>query len=184
MLADISEFLLSALTHLILFVILLRLYLQLARANFRNPLAQAVMQLTSPLIVPVRRIVPPIGQIDTATLLVAYCVQLILLLALMLLRGLPPSGLIFGLALFELAMMSLRLFMFAIIIQVILSWVAPGTYNPAAALIDELTRPLLAPFRRWIRPFGGFDLSPLVALLALNVAMIVVQHLTARFMMG
>lgn len=181
MIADISEFLLEALTHLILFVILLRLYLQLVRANFRNPLAQAVVQLTSPLVVPVRRFVPPIGQVDTATVLVAYVLQVLLMAALVLLKGLQPSAMIFGLAVFELANMTIRLFLFAIIIQVVLSWVAPGNYSPVSALIDELTRPVLAPFKRWIPPVGGFDLSPLAAILALNVGLIIVRHLTIGF---
>ena len=82
MLADFSEFLLRSLKHLIIIVVLLRLYLQLVRANFRNPLAQAIVQLTSPLVVPVRRFVPPIGQIDTATLLEAYAIKVVLLAAL------------------------------------------------------------------------------------------------------
>ncbi|MEM7611796.1 MAG: YggT family protein [Pseudomonadota bacterium] len=182
MLADISEFLLRSLTHLIIIVVLLRLYLQLVRANFRNPLAQAIVQLTSPLVVPVRRFVPPIGQIDTATLLVAYAIQVVLLAALFLLRGIDVSGAIFGLAVFELARLSLQLFIFAIIINIVLSWVAPGTYNPASQLIDELVRPILTPFRRWIPPVSGFDFSPIGALLALGVGTIIVDNLSAWFL--
>ncbi len=182
MLADISEFLLRSLTHLIIIVVLLRLFLQLVRANFRNPLAQAIVQLTSPLIVPVRRFVPPIGQIDTATLLVAYAIQVVLLAALLLLRGIDVTPMIFGLAIFELARLSLQLFLFSIIISIVLSWISPGTYNPAAALIDELVRPVLRPFRRWIPPVAGFDFSPIGAMLALGVAMIIVDNTAAALL--
>lgn len=184
MLADISEFLLQTLTHLIIIVILLRLFLQLARANFRNPLAQAIVQLTSPLVVPVRRFVPPLGRVDTATLIVAYAVQVVLLAVLMLLRGVPVSGLVFGLAIFELLRLSLQLYLFAIIISVVLSWIAPGTYNPAGALIDELTRPVISPFRRWLPPVAGIDFSPIGAMIALSVGMIIVENLRNSLLFG
>ncbi|MEM7764816.1 MAG: YggT family protein [Pseudomonadota bacterium] len=182
MMTEISEFLLVALSHLILFVILLRLYLQLVRANFRNPLAQAIVQLTSPIVVPVRRIIPPIGQVDTATLIVAYAIQVLLIACLWLLYGIQPNASIFGIAVFELAAMSIKLFLWSIVIMVVLSWVAPGNYSPANALIDELTRPVLQPFRRWIKPVGGFDLSPLAAILALNVGLIIVNNLKRSFL--
>ena len=177
MLSQISEFLLRTLTHLILFVILLRLFMQIARVNFRNPLAQAIVRLTSPLVVPVRRIVPPIGKIDTATIVVAYAVQLVLLAALFLLRGLPLAPILFADAAVELIRLSLLLYTYALIVWVILSWIAPGSYNPVGALIDELLRPFMAPFRRVIPPIAGLDLSPLGALLALGVALIVVRNI-------
>ena len=177
MLQDISIFLLDVLTGLILVVILLRFFLQLARANFRNPLAQAIVQLTSPLIVPVRRVVPPLGTLDTATLLVAYAAQVALLAVMQLLLGIGLPANILVLAVFELARLSLNIFFFAILIGVVLSWVAPGTYNPAAALIDDLTRPILRPVRRWVPPIAGLDLSPLAATLLIGIASIVLTHL-------
>lgn len=182
MLQEISEFLLRTLTLLILFVILLRLFMQMARVNFRNPLAQAIVRLTSPLIVPVRRIVPPIGKIDTATVLVAYAVQVALLAALVLLRGQSLSSSLFIIAAIELLRMSLMLYTYAIIVWVVLSWVSPGTYNPVAALIDELLRPFMAPFRRVIPPIAGLDLSPLFAMITLGVALIVVDNLPAMLL--
>ncbi|MEL7023875.1 MAG: YggT family protein [Pseudomonadota bacterium] len=177
MLGDISVFLLQALSSLILIVIMLRFLLQAVRANFRNPLAQAIVQLTSPLVVPVRRIVPAIGNIDTATLVVAYAAQVVLLAALMLLIGAGISSQILIDAVFALANLTINIFFFAIIIGVVLSWVAPGSYNPAGALADELARPLLTPIRRVIPPFSGFDLSPLFAMLLIGVIRIVVNHL-------
>ncbi len=184
MLADISEFLLQTLTHLIIIVILLRLFLQLARANFRNPLAQAIVQLTSPLVVPVRRFVPPIGRIDTATIMVAYVVQVILLSALFLLRGIPITPLVFGLAIFDLLRLSLQLYWFAIIISVVLSWVSPGNYNPAGALVGELIKPVIAPFRRVIPPVAGMDFSPIAAMITISVCIIIVDGLRESILFG
>ncbi|MEO0575208.1 MAG: YggT family protein [Pseudomonadota bacterium] len=177
MLGDISTFLLTTLTSIIVFVILLRFFLQLVRANFRNPLAQSIVQLTSPLIVPVRRVIPPIGKIDTATLLVAYAVQLFMLVMLYLLQGVPPGLYLLWNALFALVNASIQLFIFAIIISVVISWIAPGNYNPASTLINDLVEPLLRPIRKLIPPMGGLDLSPLVAMLALGVAQIVAANL-------
>ena len=177
MLQQISEFLLRTLTHLILFVILLRLFMQVARVNFRNPLAQAIVRLTSPIIVPVRRVIPPFGKIDTATVIVAYAVQLVLLAALFLLRGIPLVPLLFADAAVELLRLSLLLYTYAIIVWVVLSWIAPNTYNPVGALVDELLRPFMAPFRRVIPPIAGLDLSPLGAMIALGVGLIVVRNI-------
>ena len=182
MFGDISEFLLRTLAQIIVFVILLRFFLQLVRANFRNPLAQSIVQLTSPVIVPVRRLVPPVGKIDTASLLVAYVVQVIMILLLTLLQGSSVAPMILWIALFLLIETSIQLFLYAIVIGVVLSWVAPGSYHPVAQLIDDLTRPVLAPFRQLGGSFGGLDLSPLFAILALGVLRIVVEHMGSQIL--
>lgn len=178
MLQQISYFLLSTISDLIIIVVLLRLFLQLARANFRNPLAQAIVQLTSPLVVPVRRFIPAIGRIDTATLLVAYVLKVVFIAAILLVMGGTLSSNIFVAAIIALILLSLRLFFFAILIQIVLSWIAPGTYNPATSLVDELVQPVLAPFRRIIPPIAGLDLSPLAAIIALQVGMIIVANIS------
>ena len=159
----------------------MRFYLQLVRANFRNPLAQTIVQLTSPLVVPVRRVVPSIGQADTATLLVAYVVQLLLMCAMVLLKGGAPSPVLFGLAIFELARLSLQLFLVVILIHVVLSWVAPQSYNPIAALVGELAAPILMPIKRHIPAVAGIDLSPLVAFILINIGIIIVDNLSMMF---
>ncbi|MEL6870689.1 MAG: YggT family protein [Pseudomonadota bacterium] len=181
MLGEISTFLLTTLTSIIVFVILLRFFLQLVRANFRNPLAQAIVQLTSPLVVPVRRVVPAFGKFDTATLLVAYVVQLVMTLTLTLLQGVPPYAAMLWIALFSLVFASIQLFTFAIIISVIISWIAPGNYNPASALVNDLVEPLLRPIRSKVPPMGGLDLSPLLAILALGVLQIIARNLMGGF---
>ncbi|MEL6301273.1 MAG: YggT family protein [Pseudomonadota bacterium] len=180
MLTQISQLLLQTVTSLILIVIMLRFWLQVVRANFRNPLAQAIVKLTSPLIVPVRRIVPAIGTLDTATLLVAYAAQVLAIAAMYLLQGVMlPLATLLIFAVFELARLSIYMFLFAIIIGVVLSWIAPGNYNPAGALADELARPIMTPIRQVIPPIAGLDLSPLGAILVLQIGLIVLNNLQA-----
>lgn len=171
-------FIVNTLAQLYLFVLLLRLWLPWLGADFRNPIAQAILKLTSPVIVPVRRIVPPIGRLDTATVLVAFIIQYITILLLLLIMGTSSDFLSIALtALVNLVLLSLRLFIFAIIIRVILSWVSPGGYNPALALIYSMTDRILLPFRRIIPPLGGLDLSPLFAIILLTAVTIIVVGL-------
>lgn len=168
-------FIINAVAQLYLFVLLLRLLLPWLGADFRNPIAQAILKITSPVVVPLRRIIPPFGRIDTATVLVAYIIQYLLILVILLIYGQSASFLAIALtALVDLVLLTLRLFVFAIIIRVILSWIAPGGYNPATAIIHTLTDRVLKPFRRIIPPLGGLDLSPLAAIILITAVTIVV----------
>lgn len=161
-------FIIDAIARLYILVLLLRLVLPWVRADFRNPLAQAILRLTSPLVVPLRRIVPPIGRVDTATVLIAYVIQYLTLVVIILIHGRTPQfAPVALLAIVELVILTVNLFVFAILIRVILSWVAPGTYNPATAMITTLTEPVLRPFRRMLPSMGGLDLSPLFAMIIL-----------------
>jgi len=169
-------YIIDALSMLITFVFLLRFWLPWFRVDFRNPLAQGILQITAPIIIPLRRIVPAIGRIDTATILVAYVVQALSMILVILLSGNTPGArFVLLAALFQLAILSLRLFMFAIIVRIVLSWVAPQTYNPVTAVLTSITEPLLAPFRRLIPPIGGFDISPVFAIILLGALSILLQ---------
>lgn len=168
-------FIINAVAQLYLFVLLLRLLLPWLRADFRNPIAQAILKITSPVVVPLRRVIPPFGRIDTATILVAFIIQYLLILVILLIYGQTASFLDIALTtLVDLVLLTLRLFVFAIIIRVILSWIAPGGYNPATAIIHTLTDRVLQPFRRIIPPLGGLDLSPLAAIILITAVTIVV----------
>ncbi len=169
-------FIINALTSLFLLVLLLRFWLPWLRADFRNPLAQGILRLTSPLVVPVRRIVPSFGRLDTATVLVAFIIQYIAVLLMLLIMGLAPGIAPIAItSIVKLVVLSINLFVYAIFIRIILSWIAPGTYNPATAIITTLTEPVLRPFRRLIPPLGGFDISPIFAVILLIAATIVVN---------
>lgn len=176
--ANVTEalvFIVNAIAQLYLFVLLLRILLPWLGADFRNPIAQAILKITSPVVVPLRRIIPPVGRIDTATVLVAFIIQYLLILLILLIYGRTAGfGAIALTAVVNLVLLTLRLFVFAIIIRVILSWVAPGGYNPALAIIHTLTDRVLQPFRRVIPPLGGLDLSPLLAIILITAVTIIV----------
>ncbi|MDX1404767.1 MAG: YggT family protein [Woeseiaceae bacterium] len=169
-------FIVKTLAQLYLLLLLLRFWLPLLRADFRNPIAQGILRFTSPLIVPVRRIVPPIGRLDTSTILVAYVLEFLLVLLLLAIRGLSVATLPIAItALFELAILSLNLFFFVILIKIILSWVAPNNYNPITVLLSTMSEPVLRPFRRIIPAIGGLDISPIFAIILLKAVEIVLQ---------
>lgn len=169
-------FIVKTLAQLYLLLLLLRFWLPVLRADFRNPIAQGILRFTSPLVIPVRRIVPPIGRLDTSTILVAYVLEFLLVLLLLAIRGLSVQTLPVAItSIFELAILSLNLFFFVILIKVILSWVAPHNYNPITVLLTTMAEPVLRPFRRIVPSIGGIDISPILAIVMLKAAEIVLQ---------
>ena len=169
-------FIVKTLVQLYLLLLLLRFWLPVLRADFRNPIAQGILRITSPLVIPVRRFISPIGRLDTSTILVAFALEFLLVLVLLALRGLNVGTLPIAItAILELAIQSLNLFFFVILIKVILSWVAPQNYNPIIALLNTMAEPVLSPFRRIIPAIGGFDISPIFAIVLLKAAEIVLQ---------
>jgi len=172
-------FVVHALTQIVLMLFLLRLWLPLVRADFRNPIAQGIMRLTAPVIIPVRRFVPSIGRLDTAVVLVAYAIQFATSLALLMVLNVQVSPAIVAVSsLVHVCLQSINLFFFAIVIQIILGWVAPMTQNPVAAIAGSMAEPILRPFRRLIPPFGGIDISPILAIIALKAVEIYVRSLS------
>lgn len=169
-------FIVNAVTSLYLLVLLLRFWMPWLRADFRNPLAQGILRFTSPIVIPVRRIVPSYGRLDTATVLVAFVIQYLTVLLLLLILG-QTAGIaaIAVTSIVKLIVLSINLFVYAIFIRIILSWISQGGYNPATAIITTLTEPLLRPFRRILPPMGGFDISPIFAVILLLAATIVVN---------
>lgn len=169
-------FIIRALLGLLVTVFLLRLLLPLCRADARNPLSQAVIKLTNPLVLPLRRVLPPIQRLDTASLIALLLIQLASTALIWTLSGLPlaPGALLFA-ALRELLSVLLQLYFFIILINAVLSWVAPGAYSPGAALLNSLCAPVLRPFQRLIPPIAGLDLSALFALIAIQALQILLH---------
>lgn len=162
-------FIVKTLTQLYLLLLLVRFWLPFFGADFRNPVSQGILRLTSPLIVPVRRFIPSVGKVDTATVLVAVIIEYLLVLLLLALRGVSANFLaIAATAVFELAILSLNLMFFIVLIRIILSWIAPNTYNPMTAMLSTIAEPLLRPFRRMIPPIGGLDVSPILVIVMLK----------------
>jgi YggT family protein len=170
-------YLVETLLSLALWAFLLRLLLQWVRADFRNPLARALVQITSPVLVPLRRVLPAIGRFDTAS----GVVVLVLALAhsatapLLYARVLPPPATWALLAVFTILRTTLWTFFAAIFLYALLSLIAPGTYSPAQSLLTALAEPVLRPFRRLIPPLGGLDLSPLWAIILIQALLILLN---------
>jgi YggT family protein len=174
--ASALVFVVSSLAQLYLFVLLIRLLLPWLGADFRNPLAQGVLKITSPLVVPLRRVIPPIGRIDTATLLVTFAILYATIFLILSIQQIPANfAQIAVSALVYLPLLTLRLYTFLIIVRVVLSWVSAGGYNPAVAIIYTLTDPVLRPIRRIIPVMGGFDLSPIFAVILVGALVRVVS---------
>jgi YggT family protein len=170
-------YIVETLLSLALFVVLARLLLQLTRADFRNPIAQAIVQLTNPLIVPLRRVLPPIGKVDTASLVAVLLVAAVEVAVLSALRGAGlPDWLAWldALAL-EIAHTLLWTYCYAILIYWLLSFIAPGGYSPLQSVLTSLCEPVLRPFRRVIPPIAGLDLSPLWATIAIQAILILIR---------
>ncbi len=161
-------FLLQTLFDLYILVVLLRFFLQAVRADFYNPVSQFVVKVTSPLLLPLRRVVPPVRGLDTASLVLAWLLKTVELMLVLLLSG-GGFALLLPLlmAVPELVEAVINLFFWAILIQAILSWIHPGVYNPVSALLHSLTLPLLRPAQRLIPPVGGLDLSPMAVMIGL-----------------
>jgi YggT family protein len=156
-------------------VFLLRLLLQLVRADFRNPLAQAIVRLTNPVVLPLRKVLPPAGKVDTASVVAVVLCTLLKLWLLFALAGLPDPapGRLLAATLSGVINLVLGTYLISIIFNAILSFVAPGNYSPAQALLAAICNPVLDPFRRIIPPIGGLDLSPLWACMAIRVLQII-----------
>jgi YggT family protein len=158
------------LLSLALVVVLMRLLLQLARADFRNPICQAVVRLTNPLVIPLRRLLPPIRKLDTATVVAIVVIASILVAVGFAFEPFPSDSLIWiQQVVLTIVYLVPWIYFWAIIVYALLSLVAPGGYSPLQSVLASLCEPVLAPFRRLIPGISGIDLSPLWACLAIQV---------------
>ncbi len=171
MLNNALLFLLQAILGLLTFAFLLRFYFQLTKVSFQNQVAQLIVSITNFAVKPLRHIIPGIYKLDLSTLLLAYVTQFVLTLCTLWLKGFPVliagSNLwlvISVVALISVINISISIFLYAVLIQAILSWVNPHT--PIAPLLNSLTYPILRFMRRFIPPAANFDLSPLAFILA------------------
>jgi YggT family protein len=161
-------FLVQVLFGAYILVVMLRFLLQLFRADFYNPISQFIVKLTAPILKYLRRIIPGLGGLDLASVVLMWVLKAMELALVVTLAGLPMSPLMaFAWALPELLKLAINVFLFSILIQVIFSWVNPGAYNPVTTLISYLTDPIMRPLRRIIPPIGGLDLSPMAAMIGL-----------------
>jgi YggT family protein len=170
-------FLVKTLVDLYILAFMLRLLLQLVRADFYNPLSQFIVRITNPLVTPMRRLVPAVRGLDSATLLLILLLELAattLLLWLATGGPLPGVGTLVYLAVLRALVLLLRLYFVAILISVILSWVGRDARHPLVGVLNAVVEPVLRPVRRLLPTIGGLDLSPLVVLLLIQALLIAI----------
>ncbi|HLS85340.1 MAG TPA: YggT family protein [Burkholderiales bacterium] len=176
MLAQIAVFLVDTAATFFVFVLLARFHFQWLRVPFHNPVGEFVLLCTNWIVRPARRFIPGLAGLDLPTLLLAWLVQALgTWLQFALVGGQPAVVPLLLVAAVDLLRYSLYMLGFAVVVQAVLSWVNP--YTPVAPLLHAVTRPFLAPVRRFVPLVGSFDLSPLVLLVLIQVALIVVNGL-------
>ncbi|MEO6081419.1 MAG: YggT family protein [Steroidobacteraceae bacterium] len=167
-------FIVDSLVFLYQVVLLLRLLMQLTRADFRNPVARAIVQLTDPLVRPLRRLLPPLRGVDSASVVAILLVSLLKIWVLQLLLGnaLPGIATLLHGVLFDSIDLVLRTYLYSMILNAILSLVAQGNYSPVQSILASICNPVLNPIRKYIPSIAGLDLSPLWACIAIQALLI------------
>jgi YggT family protein len=164
-------FIIDTLFSLYILAVMLRFLLQWCGAEFYNPISQFLVKATHPPLRILRRFVPPIGKIDTSSLVLVLALQMLADFSILMLKGVSIGiGAMTILSITQLVSLLINIFIFAVFARALLSWLNPGTFNAASSILYSLTEPLLNVCRRFIPDLGGIDLSPLVALLLLQLA--------------
>ncbi|AZM94487.1 YggT family protein [Vreelandella venusta] len=164
--------LVNSLINIYLFLLMLRFLLQASRADYYNPLSQSVVKITQPVVGLFQGFLGPVaGRFDLATLAAGFVLKVVSMVAIFMVIGVGmppiPGLLIAGIA--ALANAILKIYFFAMIVMIILSWVAPNASHPGALLVMQLVEPIMAPVRKVIPPLGMIDLSPIVVFIAINL---------------
>ena len=168
-------FLIDTLASLYILAILLRFLLQWTNANFYNPISQFLVKITHPPLKILRRFIPSIGKIDTSSLVLALILQMLADFVILFLKGgmISFAGLVI-LSFSQLLALIINIFVFSIFIRALLSWFNQGDFGAASDLLSHLTEPVLTLCRRLVPDIGGMDLSPLIALIGLQIVKMMV----------
>jgi YggT family protein len=173
--SDPIIFLIDTLFSLYILAVLLRFLLQWCGADFYNPISQFLVKVTHPPLKILRRFVPSIGKIDTSALILVLVLQMIADFSILLLKGVTINiGALTILSITQLISLLINVMVFAVFARALLSWINQGAFDSAASILATLTEPLLAICRKVIPSMGGIDLSPLAALLLLQLAKMVI----------
>ena len=176
MFAQIATFLIDTIASFFVFLLLARFHFQWLRVPFRNPMGEFLLATTSWAVVPARRVIPGLAGLDLATLLLAWAVQAGALWAQAAIIGSEPAAsALAAVAAVDLLRYSVYILIFAVFVQVAISWINPDA--PMGPLFDYVTRPFLRPLRRYVPPVGRVDLTPMVLLVILYVALIPLGYL-------
>lgn len=178
---EITLYLVQTVLSLFLIAVILRFILQLVRADFYNPISQFLVKITNPALIPIRKVIPGLGGLDLAAIVLALLVQLIAIAAAISLAGykLPAVGMMLVWAALSLVGVLVNIYFFALLAMIILSWVAPGGNNPVLFLLHQITEPVMAPVRKMLPAMGGLDFSPILLFILINIIQIALRHMAA-----
>ena len=175
---QIATFLIETVFSLYIGAVLVRLLLGYSGASFHNPFSQFLVKITNPVLVPMRRFIPSIGSLDTAAVVLAYILILVKVSLLLLVSSGSihfPASVIYSIG--ELLKSVIWIYIIALIIQAVTSWIGNTQGNPISPLVNSLTNPILRPIRKVVPIIGMMDLSPLVAIIGLNILLMIVNNL-------
>lgn len=175
---EISLYLIQTATGIYLLIMLLRFILQLVLADFYNPISQFLVRATNPLVLPLRRVLPARGRFDPASLVLAILIQWLGIIALLWMSGaaLPAISLMLAWSVVGVLGLLVKIYFFALLGMIILSWIAPGASNPAVYLMYQITEPVMAPFRSVLPAMGGLDFSPFLVFILINIVQIALHN--------
>lgn len=167
---QVGLLLVNTIGSLIVTLVVLRFLLQLVRADFYNPMSQFIVRFTNPMLMPLRRIIPGLGGFDLASVVLAYVLQMLFIVAVLLMYGgiAPIANMLLWGAIALLALV-LKIYFWGMVIVIIVSWIAPNSYNPAVVLVQQLLEPVMQPVRNLVPDLGGLDLSPIFLFLGIKI---------------
>ncbi len=171
--ADAGSLIVETLFGIVMFVLLMRILLQAVRANFYNPICQSLFKITNPVLMPVQKVIPVWKGIHFGGIMLAWLLASIWMFALLAMRGTSvsaPALVVLGLG--KLLYFFLGMMFWITIVRVLMSWISPDPRSPIVPLLVQVTDLVMRPFQRVIPPLGGLDISPIFALLALQLAQI------------
>ncbi|MDB3923640.1 YggT family protein, partial [Luminiphilus sp.] len=153
--------------------------LQLARADFYNPISQFVVRVTNPPLRLMHRAIPNAGRFDPAVLVLAVAVQVLAIVAKLTLSGfaLPDVTSLLIWSLLGVIGLVINTYLIALVVMIVISWVAPGTRHPAVLLTYQIVEPIMSPVRSMLPAMGGLDFSPIVIFIAINIIQIALGHM-------
>jgi YggT family protein len=174
---DAIRYIVDTLLWLLTLAFVLRLLFQWVRADFRDPMADAIVRVTNWLIMPLRKVLPPVGKVDTATVVAVIAVALLRTFVSIALGGggFGNIVLLVQLTALDLAGLVLRIYLFALLLYWLTSFVSPGGYAPGVRLLAQLCEPILKPVRRIIPPIGQIDFSVLWVSIVIGALLVLLR---------
>jgi YggT family protein len=185
---EIALFLTGTIFSIYISLVMIRFLLAIIRADFYNPISQTIVRFTNPPLVLLRRIIPPVGRVDTSAIVLMLILQLLeLWLRTFIIGHAVPVTALFVLAIFELIKLTIWIYIIALILQALLSWINPGMYqmqNPMVGILHQLTAPIMKPIRNIMPRMGMIDFSPMLAIIGLYVLLIIVNGVLRSLLGG